>query len=137
MKYMLLMQFSAENAGFPDLSTWTPEEIRAHIAFMGETNTMLKDAGEFVDAQGLAGVDTARIVRAGSGGAPVVTEGPFPETKEFLAGFWVVDCETAGAGGRDRRAYLGGPRPRRQAVEHGDRGPSDHGRAARGVLEIY
>ncbi|MGW8454662.1 YciI family protein [Streptomyces niveus] len=94
MKYMLLMQFSAENAGFPDLSTWTPEEIRAHIAFMGETNTMLKDAGEFVDAQGLAGVDTARIVRAGSGGAPVVTEGPFPETKEFLAGFWVVDCET-------------------------------------------
>ncbi|MEV8345702.1 YciI family protein [Streptomyces niveus] len=94
MKYMLLMQFSAENAGFPDLSTWTPEEIRAHIAFMGETNAMLKDAGELVDAQGLAGVDTARIVRAGSGGAPVVTEGPFPETKEFLAGFWVVDCET-------------------------------------------
>ncbi|MET9551467.1 YciI family protein [Streptomyces sp. NPDC006645] len=95
MKYMLLMQFSAENAGFPDLSTWTPEEIRAHIAFMGETNTMLQDAGEFVDAQGLAGVDTARIVRAGSGGAPVVTEGPFPETKEFLAGFWIVDCESA------------------------------------------
>ncbi|MFD6330600.1 YciI family protein [Streptomyces niveus] len=95
MKYMLLMQFSAENAGFPDLSTWTPEEIRAHIAFMGETNAMLKDAGELVDAQGLAGVDTARIVRAGSGGAPVVTEGPFPETKEFLAGFWVVDCETS------------------------------------------
>lgn len=94
MKYMLLMQFSAENSGFPDISTWTPEEIRAHIAFMGETNTMLKDAGEFVDAQGLAGVDTARIVRAGSGGAPVVTEGPFPETKEFLAGFWIVDCET-------------------------------------------
>lgn len=94
MKYMLLMQFSAENAGFPDLSTWTPEEIRAHIAFMGDTNTMLKDAGEFVDAQGLAGPDTARIVRAGSGGAPVVTEGPFPETKEFLGGFWVVDCET-------------------------------------------
>lgn len=94
MKYMLLMQFSAENAGFPDLSSWTPEEIRAHIAFMGDTNTMLKDAGEFVDAQGLAGPDTARIVRAGSGGAPVVTEGPFPETKEFLGGFWVVDCET-------------------------------------------
>lgn len=94
MKYMLLMQFSAENAGFPDLSTWTPEEIRAHIAFMGDTNNMLKEAGEFVDGQGLAGPDTARIVRAGSGGAPVVTEGPFPETKEFLAGFWIVDCET-------------------------------------------
>ncbi|WP_405617102.1 YciI family protein [Streptomyces sp. NBC_01508] len=93
MKYMLLMQFSAENAGFPNLSTWSPEEIRAHIAFMGDTNTMLKDAGEFVDAQGLAGPETARIVRAGRG-APVVTEGPFPETKEFLGGFWIVDCET-------------------------------------------
>ncbi|MFC8074326.1 YciI family protein [Streptomyces sp. NPDC057137] len=94
MKYMLLMQFSAATTDFPEISTWTPEEIRAHIAFMGDTNQMLKDAGEFVDAQGLAGPDTARIVRAGSGGTPVVTEGPFPETKEFLAGFWFVDCET-------------------------------------------
>ena len=43
---------------------------------------------------GLGGPQQARIVRAGEGGAPVVTEGPFAETKEFLAGFWIVDCDT-------------------------------------------
>jgi hypothetical protein len=94
MKYMMLMQFSTQTATFPELSTWTPEEIRAHIAFMGEVNTALQEAGEFVDAQGLAGADTAKIVRAGDGGAPIVTEGPFAESKEFLAGWWIVDVET-------------------------------------------
>lgn len=94
MKYMLLMQFSAESAGFPGIETWTGDELRAHIGFMGEANEKLIAAGEWVDAQGLAMPDQARIVRAGAGGAPVVTEGPFPETKEFLAGYWIVDCES-------------------------------------------
>lgn len=94
MKYMLLMQFSAQTAGFPAIDTWTPEEIRAHIGFMGEVNEQLITAGEFVDAQGLAMPGQAKIVRADPAGAPVVTEGPFAETKEFLAGFWVVDTES-------------------------------------------
>ncbi len=47
-----------------------------------------------MDAQGLAAPEEARIVRAGKGGAPEVTDGPFPEAKEFLAGFWIVDCES-------------------------------------------
>lgn len=94
MKYMVLMQFSEATAGFPGISTWTPEELGAHIGFMRELNTGLIAAGEFVDAQGLAGADTARIVRAGNDGAPVVTEGPFAETKEFLAGFWIVDLDS-------------------------------------------
>jgi hypothetical protein len=93
MKYMLLMQFSAQTADFPPIGTWAPEEIQAHIAFMREVNAKLTDAGELVDAQGLAMPDQAKIVRAGAG-APVVTEGPYPETKEFLAGFWIVDCDT-------------------------------------------
>ncbi|WP_428966826.1 YciI family protein [Micromonospora fluostatini] len=91
---MLLMQFNTTGAEFPTVDTWTPEEIRAHIAFMGEVNGKLMAAGEFVDAQGLAMPDQARIVRAGEGGRPVVTEGPFAETKEFLAGYWIVDTET-------------------------------------------
>jgi hypothetical protein len=90
---MLLMQFSGQTADFPPIGTWSPEEIQAHIAFMGDVHRKLTDAGELVDAQGLAMPEQARIVRAGSGGEAVVTEGPFPETKEFLAGYWIVDCD--------------------------------------------
>ncbi|WP_326562966.1 YciI family protein [Micromonospora sp. NBC_01796] len=91
---MLLMQFSLANADFPSIDTWTPEEIRAHIGFMGDSNGKLTAAGELVDGQGLAGADQAKIVRGGNGGAAVVTEGPFAETKEFLAGYWIVDTDT-------------------------------------------
>jgi hypothetical protein len=94
MKYMLLMQFSAAGTDFPSIDSWTAEELQAHIGFMHETNSKLGEAGELVDAQGLAMPDQARIVRSSSSGAPVITEGPFPETKEFLAGWWIVDCET-------------------------------------------
>ncbi|CAM5462499.1 YciI family protein [Streptomyces tanashiensis] len=55
------------------------------------TNGKLAAAGELVDAQGLAMPDTALIVRADAGGAPLVTDGPFAETKEFLAGWWIVE----------------------------------------------
>jgi hypothetical protein len=92
MKYMLLMQFSAATADFPGIDSWTGEELKAHIAFMEQVNRELTESGELVDAQGLAGADTAKLVRGRGRGAPMVTEGPFPETKEFLAGFWIVDC---------------------------------------------
>ncbi|MGW6743486.1 YciI family protein [Streptomyces sp. NPDC055025] len=96
MKYMLLMQFSEKTVDFPPVTEWAPEEIQAHIAFMRDTNTKFAETGELVTAEGLAGPDQARIVRAGGGGgAPVVTEGPYPETKEFLAGYWIVDCDSA------------------------------------------
>lgn len=91
MKYMLLMQFSAAGTDFPSIDTWTPQELKAHIAFMRHANSELVANGELVDAQGLGGPANAKIVRASQGG-PVVTDGPFPESKEFLAGFWVVDC---------------------------------------------
>ena len=94
MKYMLLMQFSAQGADFPSIDSWTPEELQAHIGFMIDVNGKLTANGELVDAQGLAMPELARIVRADSSGAAVVTEGPFAETKEFLAGYWIVDCDT-------------------------------------------
>ncbi|MFC0040855.1 YciI family protein [Actinomadura rayongensis] len=94
MKYMMLMQYSAAGADFPNIASWTADEVRAHVAFMRDYNAKLVADGEFVDAQGLASPATARIVRAGADGAPVVTDGPFPETKEWLAGYWIVDVET-------------------------------------------
>ena len=91
MKYMLMMHYAGEG---PPIHTWPPADIQAHIEFMLRFNDELTKSGELVAAEGLAGPDQARVVRAGKGGgAPVVTDGPFPETKEFLAGFWIIDCE--------------------------------------------
>jgi hypothetical protein len=94
MKYMLMMH--APRAGWKDagIGSWPPEDIKAHIGFMIRFNDELKKAGELADAQGLSGPEEARIVRAGKAGAPEVTDGPYPEAKEFLAGFWIVDCES-------------------------------------------
>jgi hypothetical protein len=94
MKYMMLMQFSAAQADFPSIDTWTGDEIKAHVAFMRETNEEFVRTGEFVSGEGLAMPDQARIVRANGDKPPVISDGPFPETKEFLAGWWIVDCET-------------------------------------------
>ncbi|GIH28394.1 hypothetical protein Aph01nite_67040 [Acrocarpospora phusangensis] len=93
MKYMLLMQFG-QLAEFPPIMTWAPEEVAAHIDFMRHANEKLTEAGELVEAQGLAMPDLARTVRASDSGTPVVTDGPYPETKEFLVGYWIVDCES-------------------------------------------
>ncbi|MEU8106117.1 YciI family protein [Nonomuraea muscovyensis] len=93
MKYMLLMQFS-ERDNLPPIDTWPAEDVKAHIQFMYELNNELTSAGELVSGEGLAEPDQARIVRARRGGAPVVTDGPFPETKEFLVGWWIVDVES-------------------------------------------
>ena len=94
MKYMLMMH--APRVGWKEagIGTWPPDDIKAHINFMHRVNQELTDSGEFVDAQGLALPQDARIVRAGKNGAPEVTDGPYPEAKEFLAGFWVIDCES-------------------------------------------
>jgi hypothetical protein len=92
MKYMLLL--TGTKADFDEFSKWPKEDLRAHIGFMTALNKELKESGEFVLAEGLAWYDQAKIVRAGSDGEPV-TDGVFPESKEFLAGYWVVDVENA------------------------------------------
>jgi hypothetical protein len=89
---MLLMQASERIEG-PPIHTWDPADVKAHIQFMHDFNTKLVADGEFVDAQGLAGPEEAKVVRASKTGAPEVTDGPFPESKEFLAGFWVIDVD--------------------------------------------
>jgi hypothetical protein len=93
MKYMLLMQGS--QAGWQTFNGMPLDDVKAHIGFMKRLNAELTESGELVDAQGLAFPDQAKVVRAQPGGAPAVTDGPFPESKEFLAGYWIVDCESA------------------------------------------
>ena len=90
MKYILMMM--GTKADFDWYTKWSKEDLQAHFAFMHAFNKELKDSGEFVSAEGLAFPDQAKIVRAGSDGAPI-TDGVFPESKEFLAGYWIVDVE--------------------------------------------
>jgi hypothetical protein len=94
MKYMLMMHAPRTGWKAAGIGTWPPGDIKAHIQFMHGINKELTEAGELVSAQGLNLPEEARVVRAGNGGAPEVTDGPFPEAKEFLAGFWIVDCES-------------------------------------------
>jgi hypothetical protein len=75
------------------IATWPKADIEAHIAFMIRFGKQLAEAGELVGAEGLAGPDQARRVRASADGQPL-TDGVFPESKEFLAGYWIVDVET-------------------------------------------
>jgi hypothetical protein len=90
MKYILMM--NGTKAGFDWYAKWPKKDLQANFAFMRAFNKELKDAGTFVATEGLAFPDQAKIVRAGSDGAPV-TDGVFPEAKEFLAGYWIVDVE--------------------------------------------
>lgn len=92
MKYMLMMVGSKQ--GWDEMADWSAEDIRANIRFMHQFNDKLVDSGELVDAQGLAGPEQAKIVQAQPDASPVVTDGPFPETKEFLAGYWIVDVDS-------------------------------------------
>src|SRR5678809_992531 len=93
MRYMLMMN-APRGTGDYAVNAWSPDDLKAHIGFMFALNKELSETGELVGAEGLAAPGEARIVRAGKNGAPVVTDGPFPEAKEFLAGYWIVDVET-------------------------------------------
>jgi len=91
MKYMLLMNYAT---GASPMGEWTPEDMKASGAHMGAIHEELVARGELVGAEGLTGREAAKIVTHDGVGAPVVTDGPFPESKEFLAGYWLVDVES-------------------------------------------
>ena len=93
MKFMMMMNMP-RGTGDYQINQWTPEAFNAHIQFMKDLNRELMKTGEFVDAQGLTPPGQARIVKCSPGGSPVVSDGPFAETKEFLAGFWIIQVET-------------------------------------------
>ncbi|MDQ2890401.1 MAG: YciI family protein [Gemmatimonadota bacterium] len=91
MKYMLMMN-TPSGTGDYKMNNWSPEDFKAHIAFMHGFNNELKEAGELVAAEGLSPPGEAKIVRA-AGSGESVTDGAFAESKEFLAGFWIVDVD--------------------------------------------
>jgi hypothetical protein len=91
MKYMLMM--NGTKANFAQYAKWSKQDMEANVAFMRAFNKQLKDEGVFVSAQGLGWPNQAKVVRAGKDGVPI-TDGVFPESKEFLAGYWIIDVES-------------------------------------------
>ena len=92
MKFMLMMN-APSGTGDWDVGRWSQDDVHALVGFMKQLNADLHAQGRLVGAEGLAPPGQARIVKAGSDGAPVVTDGPFAETKEFLAGYWIVEVD--------------------------------------------
>lgn len=111
MKYILLM--SGTRAGVEGYHAWSKQDIEAHMAVLHRINKELTASGEFVATQGLAQPGEAKVVRGEKNGMPI-TDGVFPESKEFLLGYWIVDvakverayaiaaqiCTAPGPGGR-------------------------------------
>lgn len=93
MRFMLLQHYApAENCGVP-MYEWRPVDVQAHVAFQQALNAELLASGELFDAQGLS--DQAKTV-TNAGTAPVITDGPFPESKELLAGYRLVEVDSLG-----------------------------------------
>ena len=100
MKYIMMMHVPKANGDY-QINNWSPEDFKNHIAFMHSYNTDLKAAGEWVGAEGLTPPGEAKLVRANKDGTPA-TDGIFPESKEFLAGYWIIDVEIGRASCRER-----------------------------------
>ncbi len=92
MKYILMM--NCPKTGYESFGAWSKRDLQAHIAFMRRFNGELRASGEWVAAEGLADPREAKIVRAGKDGLPA-TDGVFPEAKEYLAGYWIVEVGSA------------------------------------------
>jgi hypothetical protein len=99
MKFMLMMQFPLKDWKTKSIEAWPPQDVKAHMDFLRRFNKELTDAGEFVRTEGLGGPEQMKVIRAKKDGTPAITDGPFPESKEVLAGYWVIDVESP------KRAY--------------------------------
>jgi hypothetical protein len=94
MKFILMMGMKTDEQSMSKgIMTWPQSDIKAHMQFMVNLNRELKEAGQLISAEGLAWPDQAKLVRADANGAPL-TDGVFPESKEFLIGYWIVDVES-------------------------------------------
>jgi hypothetical protein len=92
MKYILMM--NSNRGSWDEYAKWSKEDLQRNVAFMRAFSKELKDSGVFVATEGLGWPNEAKTVRAGKDGEPI-TDGVFPESKEFLAGYWIVDVESA------------------------------------------
>jgi hypothetical protein len=95
VKYLLLKHYRGGPAPAHDwapMDRWTPEEVDAHMQYMNDFADRLKESGEFVDSQALS--SEGAFVRSDGEGRPPVTDGPFAETKDLIAGWMVIDVES-------------------------------------------
>ena len=92
MKFMVQMNVKR---GPYQMQGWSPEDVKRMVGFMNDLNKDLKSKGQMVMAEGLVSPDQARLVTANGDGDPSVTDGPFAESKEFIAGFWIIDVKNA------------------------------------------
>jgi len=90
---MLLKHYAPVSSGAPTIAEWAPEDVKAHIDFQRALLEELTKTGELVEGQGLAGPDQVKVVTYQGNGAPVVTDGPYSEAKELLAGYITIDVE--------------------------------------------
>lgn len=102
-KYLLLKHYRGAPASVNDvpMDQWTPEEFSAHVQYMRDFADRLRSSGEFVDTQALT--PESMWVRYGGEGQPPVTDGPFAETKDLIAGWMIIDVES-----RERAIELAG-----------------------------
>ncbi|KJK36819.1 DGPF domain protein [Streptomyces variegatus] len=100
MKYLVMVQGTQADyeamrgKASANSPAWSDEELQAMFAYMGAINNDLAETGELVDGQGLAEPAQTRHVTVGDDGKAVITDGPYGETKELLAGYWVLECKS-------------------------------------------
>ena len=95
MRFMLLQAYGGvELEGCTPMTEWAPEDVRAHIDHQLTLNAELLASGELVDAQGLAGPEVAKSVVSDGVNPPRIVDGPYPESKELLAGYRLVDVDS-------------------------------------------
>ncbi|MFD9500962.1 YciI family protein [Streptomyces sp. NPDC060035] len=100
MKYLVMVQGSQADyeamggKASANSPAWNEKDVKAMFAFMEGINNDLAESGEMVEANGLVEPAQTRFVSAGADGQPVISDGPYGETKELLAGYWVLDCES-------------------------------------------
>jgi hypothetical protein len=95
-KYLLLKHYRGTptpHHPFPPMDQWAPEDVDAHMAFLKHVGELLKENGEFVDAQALTPVQTW-VRYGGPDAAPVITDGPLPEITDLVAGWYMIDVAT-------------------------------------------
>jgi len=92
MKYILMMH--GDKTNWDAYTKWSREDLQRNVTFMRTFSKELKDQGVFVATEGLGYPSQAKLVRAGKNGEPI-TDGVFPESKEFLAGYWIIDVESS------------------------------------------
>lgn len=99
MRFMLIQSYGrAAGVDIPGadipITEWSHDDVVAHIEFQRVLNDELGALGELIDAQALSGPEVASSVTWDGSGVPVVTDGPFPESKELIAGYRIVEVES-------------------------------------------